>query len=324
MNQTNAINNFQTDIDDFAVLESVSRKRITSSDIQLAMIWLLDLNSTETLFTVFDHALLLFMTRSEFWDRANNPAISKQCLTLLHSSWSQLTGSELTNLQKAKIPLLPRHVLKSEDEDVRIVYDTVYFTEARKNSLLAPLTEVKNALSEFTTRLKSSSFWNLKTGAYLAGMVALCLLPFAREIILGAVVGMIGASINEYTVDVGMGHSSTKLAASFRRFGLFGLWSEEINLAHRVHHSKMLVDFRAKFSNEKIRARVDNYLEVEARKMVMSRVADVFAPVPSYDRSGYQRLGTRRHINGVHALVHDDTGGEAASASSFSAPSRKV
>jgi hypothetical protein len=253
---------------DYAVLDVLAKKKVSESEKISVALWLERLKSADAPFSVFEHTLVLLMTQSNFWNEAADQSHSALCDRLLKLSWAQLSARPLSF--KSARNRLPRHVLKRAPEDIQIIYDTVYYSDRRKTSLFSS----DETNFNFLSRLAGSSFWNLQTGLFFIASMVLMAVPYAREIFLGAVVGMIGASINEYTVHLGMGHSSTKLAANFRKLGLWGLWSEEINLAHRVHHSKMLVDFRAKFTNEKILNRVDAYLTAEAKKMVASRVAD--------------------------------------------------
>lgn len=153
------------------------------------------------------------------------------------------------------IPRISDRVLSQQSSDMKLIYETLVKMNAPKSSL-------------------DHSFFNKKFIFFTALLGLLCYFPIAREIILGGLIGMIGASFNEYLVHLGIGHASSAWMQRFRRAGLVGRFAEEISLAHRVHHSKMLTDFRAEFSNAETLKRVDSYLLQETKKLIKGRIDD--------------------------------------------------
>jgi hypothetical protein len=269
----------------YAVLEALNRRDATEIDTKLVEKWFSTLLTRNAPMTMLEHTALLIMHRSSSKSQYLSPASRALFDITFELSWDHLTAETTApswpvNLHRAEatLPYLPRTVRMRATEETRVIYDTVYFANERRNLLFTSLNTSSHRVGFaggfkiILNRITSSSFFNLNFALSWLVLIGLLFIPYIRELVLGAIVGMIGASINEYAVHLGIGHSSPRLAKGFRKIGLFGLWAEEINLAHRVHHSKMIVDFRSEFSNEKVLNRVDAYLATEATKMVNSRV----------------------------------------------------
>lgn len=186
-------------------------------------------------------------------------------------SWEILTGRSAGS----DVNRLPRRILRQAPSEEQVVYDAVFYADARETALFAPLGGT-SWLRTAVRRVTASAFWTRGTAMFLGGASVMMLFSPTREILLGAVIGMIGASLNEYLVHLGLGHASTAFAKRLRRLGVMGLFAEEINLAHRIHHSKMVADFRADFTDSKTRARIDAHLRREATQLVRDRVATGF------------------------------------------------
>ena len=269
--------------DSFAVLEAISRKKLSEFGLKMVNAWFESLFTRDLNFTVLEHSVLLLMLQqnyaSQFLSQRNNELFD----LALEISWDHLTTGTLAprwptdgRALTSAIPYLPSSELKKSGEEARVVYDTIFFANFRKLLLFDKIPQPRQRYLEIKNRIVSSAFYNKQTLIFFFVLLPMMFTPCLREIVLGFVVGMMGASINEYAVHLGIGHSSAGLAKSFCRFGYFGLFAEEINLAHRVHHCKMVGDFRADFTNEKVRERVDAYLNSEADKLVSSRVQKTF------------------------------------------------
>ena len=278
-----AAEKLKRDAHSFAVIEAVSRKKLSEFELKMVETWFESLFTRNLKFSVLEHSILLLMRQQNYPSQFLSPRNQELFALALEVSWDHLTAGtsaprwprEAERLTSS-IPYLPSSVFKTAGEESRVVYDTLFFSNHRQHLLFDRISRPHHRFLEMKNRLVSSAFYNQQTLIFLLVLGPMIFIAGLREIVLGFVIGMMGASINEYAVHLGIGHSSAELAKSFRKFRYFGLFAEEINLAHRVHHCKMVGDFRADFTNEKVRERVDAYLAVEAEKLVRSRVQDRF------------------------------------------------
>lgn len=250
----------------YPVLGAASANRPTEAQVAVVEDFLHQLERRHP--SVSDHAALLFLQLSRFTEKHLSKSNSDRAARLLCKSYLQLTGEVVVD---GTFPRLPDPILRLESEESRLIYSTVC-AHGRRGLLF------KGGISRFRERLELSAFWNSTT--LFCGLLALALSihPIGRGIILGAVIGMAGASLNEYMVHLGVGHASDRLASLYRRSGWAGRYAEEIVLAHRVHHSKMATDFRVEFSDLATKRRVDTYLRREAKKIVAARVSENITP----------------------------------------------
>jgi hypothetical protein len=267
----------------WAALGEVTSGKFTAKQIDFAESWLAQvgqrLSAGQT--SVLEHATLLTLAQLDsthaFVLEKSGSHINLYLWPYLWQSWHILAGSTTPAVSREdwqSLPRLPRKVLSQTNRDIAVVYDTAFFSPKRTELLFEPL----NSKSSIVTRITSASFWNARTALFVAFSMLLLCFPITREILLGMIFGMMGASMNEYIVHLGVGHSSSSFARGFRRLGYIGLFAEEINLAHRVHHSKMLTDFRTAFSSEKDRQRVDAYVSRESEKLVFERIKAGLVP----------------------------------------------
>lgn len=251
----------------FAILKALSRPAPTSKDKALVADWLSSASRRRAC-SVPEFTALLYAARLDFAAR-HLPEHAELANRALRRGYERLTGRALRDDEE--VPHLPTALLHAESEETRLFYETA-FAEGKRAPLFA------GPLASFAERLRASAFWNLSTLLWVLAAALLATFDTGRAMLLGAVLGVAGASLNEYTVHLGVGHASDRLAALYRRLGWCGRYAEEITLAHRVHHSKMLTDFRVEFSNEATRRRVEAYLNQEARKLVEARVAEGITP----------------------------------------------
>jgi len=248
------------------VLDGLSKKHPTDRDREFREVWRAMAFERLTLGTsnILDHSIFLLLAGAG--DLASEQAVAR--------SWELLAGRPPSSARAAE--RLPRSVLQAGTLDEQVVYDTVFHAKTRKSSIFDPIAfdpiSESSKLRVVVRRLTASAFWNRGTFFFSLLAVALSFWSSGREILFGMLLGMMGASFNEYLVHLGVGHASSKVATGFRRLGFVGLFAEEINLAHRVHHWKMKMDFRVEFTKPEFKERVDTYLRIEATKLVRGRV----------------------------------------------------
>lgn len=254
----------------FGVLEALAQEdNLTPSDAARVAAWLSDLeaHSVNRDLSCLEHLTLLQMERVHFRHPQVTPLLAKSIEQLTGKSW----------LPHQAVPLLPRAVLRRESHEFRVLYEGVYYAPVRREPLLAPLPRGK-ALDTLRMRLTGSAFWNRETGLAILGASAACLHPLGRQVVLGAIVGFMGASISEYLAHLGVVHATGHWLATFKKAGMLGRFAEEVQLFHKVHHYKMLTDFRTDFSDALTQHRVENYLEQQVRHLVTTRVDTGITP----------------------------------------------
>ncbi len=280
----------------YAVLEMVSRTRKNPSDSEAIARALRQLEQRGSAsFSVQEHLTLLYMQRLGYAVEA-----------LLIRSWKSLTD-EAWFAGADELPLLPKRVLARESLETVAFYEAAYY-RGRQQPIFAKLTLGERWFSTVVSRITGSSWWTLDMGIFALLACALFMTSIGRQLLLGGIIGLVEASVIEYISHLGLCHASSQLALRYRdRLGRLGRFIEEINLAHKVHHFKMLTDFRADFSDEVTRQRVEKYLVLNAQAIVSGWVAAGYTPRENQEKevarivmeirhAGYGVYGTRTGV----------------------------
>lgn len=208
---------------------------------------------------------------------------------------------------------LPSSLLKDAGDEAKVIYDNAFFLSERSEKIFC-------SLKNLWERTKAHPLYNFDTLVWLSVLTAAALLiSHGAEIVTGLVFGMIGASVNEYIVHLGIGHTCPATLRKWIPFTYIVHFTEEINLAHRVHHFKMTRDFRKNFTNNQCYDNVNKYLKKKAQELVDNRVKlkeidakdyneDVARVIYCIIRDGYGVDGTivgmvSMHITGAPFFV---------------------
>ncbi len=260
------------------IFSLAGKARINPNDLKTILEWNQSASQrlTAKITSVLEHAVFVFLDESEFSFRMHDEDNSSWIRSGRRQSWEVLVGRSAQS--EIETSSLPTRILRLAKSNERAAYEAAKNFRPRRSKIFDDLKVGSSLFSTIRQRATTSSFWNLRSALFLCAGVAICSLPLGAQILAGAVLGMIGASLNEYITHLGIGHASPAFVSGFRRFGIAGLFSEEINLAHRVHHSKILTDFRCEFTDPASQRRLDLYLSQEALKLVESRVAANITP----------------------------------------------
>lgn len=254
----------------YRLLEIVAAKR--ERHVEDTLSWLTSLRESqlEKPLSVLEHAALTYVFHSRIFESHSNTQAQTLVREGLTQSWETLTGRSFP--KSGQLPRLPHSVLRKASPEARIFERAAFELNNRPKQLRVDLREgvadhIKERMIRWADRVP------LTFASVLTTMLTLALAfhHLGREIIAGTLVGLAGASLNEYLIHIGVGHAPEGIKRAFRRFGIAGKFAEEITLAHQVHHVKISRDFGDSFKSESERLKVDRILVLKARELVMSR-----------------------------------------------------
>ena len=206
--------------------------------------------------SIVEHSTVLYLLKNHLFAEADVRDLRQSLQLVLTESYRHLSGREPSN-SSIEAHILPDRVMKNATTKERLVHDAVVMSKSggRYASMAKRALTVKNTV------------YTLLLGAAMSHEVG-------REIFAGTLLGLAGASLNEYLIHVGIGHASNSLKKKFRKFGNIGHVMEEITLAHRLHHMIVSSYFGAAVLPKEIEVKATRQLRILSEELILDRIQD--------------------------------------------------
>lgn len=261
----------QTSPESFAILDRSAADRLAIETIRLvhykrqngqdtAKGWVQEITQIQKNrpLSIVEHSTILYLLKNKLFSEAESVHLLQSLQKVMSQSFHHLTGKISTG-DSIEANTLPDSVMKNATTKERLVHDAVV---ASKN------------INRYVSMAKR--VLTLKNTVYTLALGAALSFQTGREIFAGALLGLAGASFNEYLIHVGIGHASDSLKKKFRKLGNVGHVMEEVTLAHRLHHMIVSRYFGAAVLPKDLEAKATKQLRNLSEDLVLDRLQEQF------------------------------------------------
>lgn len=217
---------------------------------------------------VMEHTALLYIVRSGIFENTQDATFQDFLMTTLDKSYSNLTNIPLRNDQG--LERLPHRVLYEVSSKERLFHEAL-FQNGHQASSGAENQSVFARVKSRVGRWIRNSHLNLANKTTILLTAGALAFDGGRESLAGIIIGLAGASINEYLIHIGIGHASEGMQKRLRGWGYFGKFMEEITMTHKLHHNITARRFSSAHLNEQERAKANILLVKFSEDLILDR-----------------------------------------------------